>query len=61
MLTRPIQLAHDDGWLTDITEQPDLGLLVIVTAPSGRSWTTVKPSVEAAVAVSRRIRQDQAP
>ncbi len=59
MLTRPIHLDHDDGWMVDFTEREDGSMNVLVTSPRGRSWTTDRSSMEEAIEVSLRIRFEQ--
>ena len=59
MLTRPIRIEVDDGWLVDFTEREDGSMNVLVTAPSGRSWTTDRSTMAEAIEVSVRIRLEQ--
>lgn len=58
-LAHPIRLVHEDGFQTEITEQPDKTLRVLVTAPGGRSWTSERALIEDAIAVSIQILEDQ--
>jgi hypothetical protein len=59
MLDRPIHLDHGDGWLVDFTEREDGTMNVLVTSPSGRSWTTDRETMAEAIEVSVRIRLEQ--
>jgi hypothetical protein len=49
-----------DGWRSEIAEQPDGGLVVVVTAmETGRTWRAEKPTIEEALAVALRIVAEQ--
>lgn len=58
-LQTPILYWTEDGFRTELVEQPDGGMLVTVTAPSGRMWAAGRATVEAAAALAYQIRIEQ--
>lgn len=58
-LSIPIVYSTDDGFRTELVEQPDGSLVVTVTAPSGRMWAAGRATIEAAAALAYQIRIEQ--
>ena len=58
-LAHPIRLT-DDGWTTEITEQPDGSLSVVVTdGLAQRAWQAQCDLIEDAIALAYRIKTEQ--
>lgn len=58
-LQTPILYWTEDGFRTELVEQPDGSLLVTVIAPSGRMWAAGRATIEAAAALAHQIRIEQ--
>jgi hypothetical protein len=58
-VTRTWPIDYLDGWRTDIDEQEDGSLVVIVTGDTGRTWRAVRPEIEEALALAWHITTEQ--
>jgi hypothetical protein len=58
-VTRTWPIDYLDGWRTDIDEQEDGSLVVIVTGDLGRTWRAVRNEIEEAIGVAWRITTEQ--